>query len=220
VGLGLNQFFTVGQQESSGYNSGGISGTLQDYIPVPMIRYYFNRKLYVQLEFQFNTPQYTRKNLLASQPPVDSLSPVQRKQSSVYIKKLFYFNVPLSVHYSPFDNWNAGAGIQFSRLTNGIGLFEDQVTTTGAPDSTHAKLQSFKGDSVYRKIKTDEFRFLVDLSYTYKKFIVGVRYNQALSKFLNVRISSTQVTQARNSSLQLYLRYVLWDGRKNKPLPK
>ena len=218
AGIGFNQFFSVGQQQKSDYNSGGTSGGLGDYLPVPMVRYYFSKKLYIQLEAQFNTPQYTKKNLVASQSPGDTLSPGRIQQSSVTIKKLFYFNLPLSVHYSPFPNLYLGGGLQYSRLSNGVGLFEDKVVVVGGTDSVKAtKIQSFKGDSTYQKIRTNEFRFLLDINYTYKRFIVGARYNQALSRFLDVHISNTQVTQARNSSLQLYLRYILWDNRKKRP---
>jgi hypothetical protein len=217
IGVGLNQFFTVGGQENSDYNSGGTTGGLSDYIPVPMVRYNFSKRLFVQLEAQFNTPQYTSKNLLASQTPPDSVSAVQQEQSAVYIKKLFYFNLPLSVHFSPLPNTYIGAGLQYSRLSNGVGLFENKLISYGVPDSVEAaKIQSFKGDSVYREMKTHEFRFLVDGSYQYKDFILGVRYNRALSKFINVRISGSQITQARNSSLQLYIRYILWDQRKKR----
>ena len=217
AGIGFNQFFSVGQQQKSDYNSGGTSGGVGDYLPIPMIRYYFSRKLFVQIEAQFNTPQYTKKNLVAGQSAGDTLSPGLVQQNSVVIKKLFYFNLPLSVHYSPLKNLYVGAGLQYSRLSNGVGLYENKVLVTGGTDTVKsAKVYSFKGDSIYQKMRTNEFRFLVDLSYTYKRFIIGARYNQALSKFLNVRISDTQVTQARNSSLQLYIRYILCDGRKKK----
>ena len=109
-------------------------------------------------------------------------------------------------------------------MTNGIGVFNDAYTNsnnnTGNPpiDSIASQTKSFKGDSLYRELKTHELRWLLDVNYTYHHFILGLRYNQALSKFINVHVSSTQVTQARNSSLQLYLRYILWDGRKKKPL--
>jgi hypothetical protein len=65
-GLGLNQFFPVDQQQNSGFNSNGTSGSLTDYIPVPVVRYYFSKKWYVQAEAEINSPQYT-KNILASQ---------------------------------------------------------------------------------------------------------------------------------------------------------
>lgn len=222
VGIGLNQFFTVGSQQESSFNSGGITGTLGDYIPVPMVRYYFNPKLYVQLEAQINTPQYTKKDLVAVSTPVDSIGTTTggariTLQQSVAINKLFYFNLPLSVHYTVFDHVDLGAGLQYSRLTNGVGVFNSNYNS-GGTDSFSTETKSFKGDSVYKEIKTHEFRFLVDANYTWRHFILGLRYNQALSKFIHVEIMPGQITQARNSSLQLYLRYILWDGRKKKPL--
>jgi hypothetical protein len=222
VGIGLNQFFTVGGQQESSWNSGGITGTLEDYIPVPMVRYYFNPKLYVQMEVQINTPQYTKKNLVAVSTPVDSVGTTTggvliTVQKSVSINKLFYFNIPLSLHYTVFGHLDIGTGLQYSRLTNGIGVFNNNIDTGGTA-SLSTETKSFKGDSVYQKIKTHEFRFLVDVNYNWKHFIIGIRYNQALSKFIHVEISPGQITQARNSSLQLYLRYILWDGRKKKPL--
>jgi hypothetical protein len=224
AGIGLNQFFAVGQQEPSKYNSSGTTGVISDYIPVPMVRYYFSRRLYVQLEMQFNSPQYTTKNLLASQSQPDSTGiPGQVITTSIYIKKLFYFNLPLSIHYSPFPNLYIGGGIQFARLTNGIALYEDSNHNTfagGADSLKSSKIKSFKGDTVYRQLKTNEFRLLLDLNYNFKRFVVGARYNRALSDFIHLQLSTNQVTQSRNSSLQVYLRYILWDGRKKALLPK
>jgi hypothetical protein len=221
--IGLNQFFPLGGQQSV-YSSDGTSGTLSDYIPVPVLRYYFNRNLYVQLEAQINTPQATKKNLVISSPPPDTATiPGQTIQSSASIQQLFYFNVPLSVHYTLFDNFDVGAGLQFSRLSNAIGSFDTTTTPLVGNNplitSSSKAVKSFKGDALYQQIKTDEFRFLLDMSYTYKHFIGGLRYNQALSKFVDIQIAPGQTTQGRNSSLQLYLRYILWDGRKKKTPP-
>jgi hypothetical protein len=222
VGIGLNQFFTVGGQQPSSFSSGGITGTLGDYIPVPMVRYYFNPKLYVQLEAQLNTPQYTKKNLVALSTPADSIGTTTtgqtiRTQTTVAINKLFYFNIPLSVHYTVFDHLDLGTGLQYSRLTNGVGVFNNNIDT-GTSNSLTVETKSFKGDTIYKRIKTYEFRFLVDVNYTWQHFIFGLRYNQALSQFIHVEISPGQVTQARNSSLQLYMRYILFDSRKKKAL--
>jgi hypothetical protein len=219
AGIGFNQFFSVGQQQKSDYNSGGTTGGIGDYLPIPMVRYYFSRKLFVQMEAQFNAPQFTKKDLVAGQSAGVTLPSGHVQQNSVVIKKLFYFNLPVSIHYSPIRNLYLGGGVQYSRLSNGVGLYEDKVLVPGGSDTVKAaKLYSFKGDSIYQKMRTNEFRLLLDLNYTYKRFIIGARYNQALSKFINVRLSDAQVTQARNSSLQLYIRYILWDGRKRKAL--
>ena len=224
--IGLNQFFPLGGQQSV-YNSDGTSGTLSDYIPVPVLRYYFNRNLYVQLEAQINTPQATKKNLVISSPPPDTATRQGLTiQSSASIRQLFYFNVPLSIHYTLFDHFDVGAGLQFSRLSNAIGSFDTTTTPTGTGNNplfspvSSKNVKSFKGDALYQQIKTNEFRFLLDMSYTYKHFIGGLRYNQALSKFVDLQVAAGETTQGRNSSLQLYLRYILWDGRKKRGTPE
>jgi len=223
--IGLNQFFPLGGQQSA-YNSDGTSGTLSDYIPVPVLRYYFNRKLYVQLEAQINTPQATKKNLVISAPPPDtSTLSGQRIASSASIQRLFYFNVPLSIHYTVFDHLDIGTGLQFSRLTNAIGSFDTTITPAvivNGPALTTVSskaVKSFKGDALYQQIKSDEVRFLLDMSYTYQHVILGLRYNQALSKFVDIQVAPGQIAQGRNSSLQLYGRYILWDGRKKRNYP-
>lgn len=214
LAIGLNQFFPIGGQQSSSYNSSGTTGVLADYIPVPQVRYHLNKKLYVQLEAQFNAPQYTRQ-ILAQQYLGDSLPQRPRIQHSVYIKKLFYFNLPFSVHYSPAKNLYLGAGLQFSQLKNAVGLFEDKRQNSSIADTGNmSKFKTLKSDSVYDLLKTNEWRFLADANYQWKRFTLGLRYNQAFNYFINVRISNTQITQARNNSLQLYLRYDIWDGRK------
>jgi hypothetical protein len=213
AGIGLNQSFAIGGQQRSNYNSGGTTGGLGDYIPVPMIRYYFSPKLYVQLEAQIHAPQYTKKDLLFSRVPADSVNSLQRSE---YIRKLFYFHLPISVHYSPFKNFYAGAGLQFSRLGNGIALFEDKLIRPGSADSvTSVRVQNLKADSSYWKMKTQEFRLLLDVNYNYKKFVLGLRYDRAFSDFLHVQATNTQTTGSGNSALQLYFRYIFFDNRKN-----
>ena len=215
--IGLNQFFPVGGQQVSDFNSGGITGTLGDYIPVPVVRYYFSKRLYIQLEAQFNAPQYTKKDLVVNTAKPDTLAQGRVSSTTASIRKLLYFNVPLSVHYAPIDGLSLGAGLQFSRLRNAFGSFDTTIRNTVVTpiDSVIGKREStLKGSTIYQNISTNEFRFLVDVNYTYKHFILGLRYNQALSKFINVTVGPGNVTQSRNNSLQLYLRYILWDERK------
>lgn len=218
IAIGLNQFFAIGKQEHSLYNSNGTSGVLADYIPVPQIRYHFNKKLYMQGEAQFNAPQYTG-TILARQSPPDSAIQRPPLQRSVYIKKLFYFNVPFSIHYSPAKNIYLGTGLQFSHLKNAVGLYENKrVGSTSQDTSNTAKFQTLKSDdTTYSLLRTNEWRFLLDANYHWKRLTLGLRYNQAFNYFINARISNTEITQARNNSLQLYLRYDIWDGRK-KPV--
>lgn len=225
AGIGLNQFFPVGPQVQSNFNSSGTNGTITDYLPVPQLRYFFSRKLYVEAEAQFNTPQYTSKNLLASQQVTQDSSNGNQQSSSVYIKKLFYFNLPVSVHYSPVKGLYVGAGLEYAKLTNGVADFSQgarfQNSTGGYYDTVlTSKIIAFKGDSIYQKLRTHEWRLLGDVDYEWKGFTLGLRYNWALNKFINLQVSGSQVTQARNSSLQLYLRYTIWRQRSIRKSPR
>jgi hypothetical protein len=220
-GVGLNQFFPIGGQRGSTYNSDGLTGTLTDYLPVPMIRYYINHKTYLQVEAQLNTPQATKKDLVFNSVSHDTTSiPGKNVETSATIQQLYYFNIPLSFHYAPTDDLNFGVGIQYSHLSNAIGNFDSTITSLTGPSSAvdANATKSFRGDTLYQRIKTNEFRFLIDASYTWKHFVVGLRYNQALTRFINVQLPTGGSTQSRNSSLQLYVRYILWDTRKKKPL--
>ncbi|MEO8961669.1 MAG: hypothetical protein ABI325_07305 [Ginsengibacter sp.] len=224
--VGFNQFFPVGHQKKIDFNSNGRSNSIGDYIPVPVARYYFHKWLYVQAEAQFNAPQYT-KSLLASNS-VSINSSGQGTSKSVFIKKLFYFNLPLSVHYSPVKNLYFGAGIQYSMLTSGVALFENSKSPTlgtqalpaNDPLLISSKIGNLKKAPAYSALRTNEFRFLFDVNYQWEPFTIGVRYNQAFTNFINVHISNNIITQARNSSLQLYLRFTIWDHRKKDLLSK
>jgi hypothetical protein len=214
VAAGFNQFFTVAGQQRSTFNSSGESGSWLDYLPVPQLRYHFNSYLYMTAEAQFNAPQYTRQ-VAISHRRTDTNILGQRVLRSVFVKKLFYFNLPVSVHVTQVKNLNIGLGMQFSRLTNAVGLFQETQQSPNRPDIVQsAKIAGIKGDTSYHLLKTQEWRFLTDVSYNYKRFLLGARYNHALRPFVNLPLSSVRLEQARNHSLQVYVRYTIWDQRR------
>jgi hypothetical protein len=209
--VGVNQFFALGEQAKTRFNSKGESGTWSDYLPVPQFRIHHGSRLHAQLEVQFNTPQYT-KQLTLDRVMGDTNQVGHRVQQTIFIKKLFYFNAPLSVHYRFGNNFTVGAGVQYARLTNAVAFREEKNFVGSRPDSnTTGKIITIKGDSVYQRLRTNEIRFLVDASYRWRNFHAGIRYNQALTPFVNYRISNTEITQARNNSLQAYIRYTLFE---------
>ena len=218
--VGINHFFPVSNQKKINVKSNGTSSGIIDYIPVPVVRYYFHKWLYVEAEAQFISPQYT-KTLLASNSI--SMNPSNQNISkSVFIKKLFYFNLPISIHYSPFKNVYFGAGIQYSMLTNGVALFENsksytlstQVLPLNDPLLISSEIGNLKKAPAYSELRTNEFRFLFDINYQWKPFTIGLRYDHAFTNFINAQISNTVITRAYNASLELNLRYTLWDHRK------
>src|SRR6202012_3209486 len=203
LGIGFNQGVAVsGQQAWNHYNVGSLNSPLLDYIPVPTVSYHFQPKLYVQAEARFHAPQYTQKNLGFFYTGNDTLG---LTPGYVYIEKLFYFQLPVSIHYSPIPNWSIGLGLQYSRYEKGIGYAQ---YTIGAKPASLSRYKSLS-------IEHNDFRGLASLDYTFRNWVVGISYDQAFNQFMHAQHSASVTfnsqTLARNSSFQISLRYTLWD---------
>ena len=207
--IGFNQYIPTGSQQYTGFNSRGNKNIIGDYIPVPQIRYYVNDNLYLQLEAAFNSPQYTPELLLSH--PIDSIQP----NRFIFLKKMYYLRLPLSVHYSLLKNFYTGAGLQYAHLTNATGLY--QVRGPGSVST----LKNLKSDTLYNLLHSNEWDVFADINYCWKDLNVGLRYNKAFGNFVDTTIPGIQHTKAANSSLQLYVRYIIWKrNKKNQRLNK
>ena len=216
VGFSLPLGFPLGDQKPGPYNVNARPNTISDYLPVPHVQYFVNDKVYLQSEIQFMTPQYIQPVLLY-QRKVDQPSNNTALYYSTYARKLYYFNVPLAIHYSPFKNFYLGTGLQFSSLLSGVAMYEERRSfgSTGRDTLVSMRYEKFKNDTLSRAIDGSEFRLMLDANYYWNKFTVGLRYNQALSNYISVRLTPTAPNfQDKNKSLQFYLRYNLWENKK------
>jgi hypothetical protein len=212
-GLSLPLGFPLGDQKMLAYNMSGGHNTVTDYVPAPHLQYHINSKSYLQSEIQLVTPQFIRPVLLYQQKNYTSISTTT---SSIYARKLYYFNVPVSVHYSPFKHFYMGTGLQFSSLLSGVAMHETvrqgMVRSDSLYDFSYAK---FRNDSVSNRLNGNEFRLMLDANYYWNKFTVGLRYNQALSNYVSIRVNAAlPYTSDKNKSLQFYMRYNLWEDKK------
>jgi hypothetical protein len=208
-GIGFNQSIATGQQQRWTNQSGGFNQPLKDYIPVPSVRYHLNSRLYLQAEARIHAPQFTRKDLEFLYVIPDS--PFQaRLLGPIPIKKLFYFQLPVSIHYSPVHNWGVGLGLQYSRFNSGITYNADTAGNRAEPVKDYPDVH----------IRSFEFRGLASVDYSIKKWTLGASYDLSLTRFVNYQLNGPYVyapaVQGRNHSLQLYLRYYFWDTRKKK----
>ena len=216
VGFSLPLGFPLGDQKPGPYNVNARPNTISDYLPVPHVQYFVNDKVYVQSEIQFMTPQYIQPVLLY-QRKVDQPSNNTALYYSTYARKLYYFNVPLAIHYSPFRNFYLGTGLQFSSLLSGVAMYEERRSfgATGRDTLVSMRYEKFKNDTLSSAIDGSEFRLMLDANYYWNRFTVGLRYNQALSNYISVRLTpSAPYFQDKNKSLQFYLRYNLWENKK------
>ncbi|PWU03719.1 MAG: hypothetical protein C5B52_02950 [Bacteroidetes bacterium] len=209
AGLAPYQNFAIGPQEAYNYNSSANKGIATDYIPAPYLQFHLTDKVYVLGEFQFNNPQATSSVLLSQK---NYYNPGQDPyQQNVYLRKLYYFNMPLSIYYSPIKNVYVGSGLQFSSLNSGIAYME-QVNQSN--QLLYSETFKIKEDSLAAKLTGSEFRYLFDANYYWKRFMFGFRYNQALGDYINTQVNNT-TSKAKNQAFALYFRYnILVSGRK------
>ena len=104
-------------------NVNGKRNTLIDFLPSVYVQYHFTKKWYVETEFQFSSPQYTSNHKLAS--AYKEIDPGKKEENAVWLNKLYYLNIPVSIHFTALPNLTIGTGIQYSHLRRSI--FTDEV---------------------------------------------------------------------------------------------
>ena len=218
-GLSLPLGFPVGDQQAVAYNFNAGQNTISDYLPAPHFQYHLNDKSFLQSELQFVAPQFIQPVLLSQNSQV--ISSMQTKYTSIYAKKLYYFNMPFTAYYSPFKHFYLGTGLQFSSMLSGVAMNEEKLYTVTGPNNRDSSISTnytkFRNDTLSSKFDGSEFRVLFDANYYWQKFTVGLRYNQALTNYISIRATPTSgLFQDRNKAVQFYLRYNFWEDKKKK----
>lgn len=222
IGLSLPLAFPLSDQKAFAYNINAGANTALDYLPVPHLQYHINQKSYIQAEIQFASPQFIHPALLyESKYERVGAQNYRFMTNSVYAKKLYYFNLPIGVHYSPFKNFYLGSGVQFSSLMSGVALYEQRGYSSWNPAASDSlfsqSIQKFRNDTVSNRLNSNEFRVMLDANYYWERFTVGLRYNQALSNYVSLRVNNlSPLITDKNKSMQFYLRYNLWEDKKRK----
>ncbi|HRQ16658.1 MAG TPA: hypothetical protein PL085_06275 [Agriterribacter sp.] len=206
AGIAPYQNIAIASQQTYNYNSATGKNIITDYIPSPYLQLHVTNRIYLLSEFQFNTPQAT-PSLLLSHKELAVPSGNAGYTENIYLRKLYYFNMPVSFYYSPVKNFYLGSGLQFSSFNSGLADREQRSSNNTLLRSETIKL---KDDSLSSKINGSEWRYLFDANYYYDRFMFGFRYNQALNNFVDLRVNNIlPPTQARNQAFQLYIRYNL-----------
>jgi hypothetical protein len=217
-GFSLPLAFPLGDQKALSYNFNAGANTVSDYIPSPHVQYRLNKKTYLQTELQFISPQYIRPILLYETRMTTAGN--YMVYNSVYARKLYYFNLPVGIHHSPFPNFYLGTGLQFSTLLSGVGLYEEtKRTMSGDPVSLISeRYGKLSGDSLTNRMNTGEVRLMLEANYYFNRFTFGLRYNQAFNNYADFRVDpTTPYTFDKNKALQFYLRYNLWENVRRRP---
>ena len=207
AGIAPYQNIAIASQQTYNYNSAAGKNIITDYIPSPYLQLHVTNRIYLLGEFQFNTPQAT-PSLLLSHKAFTVPSGNAGYTENIYLRKLYYFNMPVSFYYSPVRNFYIGSGLQFSSFNSGLADIEQRSSNNNT--LLRSETIKLKDDSLSSKINGSEWRYLFDANYYYDRFMFGFRYNQALNNFVDLRINNIlPPTQARNQAFQFYIRYNL-----------
>lgn len=210
AGIAPYQNLAVGAQQYYNYNAAGNRGVATDYIPAPYLQFHVTDRVYLLSEFQFNTPQATPNLLLAQKTNSNPL--INWATENTYLRKMYYFNMPLSFYYSPFKNVYVGSGVQFSSFSSGL-AYREQLD--GNRSVMHSEVLKIREDSLSSSIRSSEWRYLVDANYYVDRFMFGFRYNQALNPYINIKQGANLgAVQARNQAFQFYIRYNIIVSKK------
>jgi hypothetical protein len=217
AGLALNYTVPVSGQSRFNYNLNAKSGMLSDYIPSPYVQFHLNDFVYFQTEINLSSPQFTPRLLLYqtsnSQTGIASLL----EDKTIYAQKLYYFNWPISMHYSPVNNLFLAAGIQFSSFQSGLASIQTRRYMASSPNNSISNdnaIVKFKDDSLAAKLNPTEWRWQLGVDYAIKRFSVGLRYNKSFKDLLNLSMpNSHDIISTRNASLIFSIRYNLFDSK-------
>jgi hypothetical protein len=240
AGAGMSMNIPMAGQSMTAISASGNNNPLLDYLPSVYGQYHFNNKLYIESGLRLFSPQNTEEHTLY-EGYYDATSD-QYKEKEITLKKLYYLDIPVSVHYSPLPKLNIGTGIQYSWLMRSVlkeetclwqkGLdgwgkaWQGEDIVVRSNPEVEEKKYGYYGtasnplqpiDTVARSFRPHEFRLLLDANYTVKRYSFGLRYNLALSNYINANTgyNHTNITD-RNKSLQFYFHYSLLDRRKKK----
>lgn len=210
AGLTLPHSLPVSGQQTAAYNIAAKNSLVTDYLPAPFFQYHVNDKLFLQTEFQFQSPQHTQRLLLSQN--IDTFMSM-RYEKTEHLEKLYYFNIPFNVYYSPVRNFYIGGGLQYSSLLGGIATYEDKSSNGPNVVSHNSVTRRFSDDSTAAAFSPSEWRYQLDANYYFNRFSFGLRYNQSMKDYINTQVGPSAVV-GRNSSFLLYIRFNIWEERK------
>ncbi|MEO6612668.1 MAG: hypothetical protein ABIT05_14690 [Chitinophagaceae bacterium] len=210
AGIGLQQQLPLAGQKFVPYNSQGRKGTLGDYIPSVYLRLSKPGKWFLQTEFRYGAPQYTKEILFRQQVINDTgQAPRFKITNSSTLKKTYYHQLPLTFNYFVLPDWSLGAGIQWNKFSSAVyerqELYHDNTTQL---DTVRSKtIQALDTASGFKR---SYFQAVIETQYQRKRFSFGARYTFGLQPYLRFTLPGGTAQEEKNSALQLFLRYRLW----------
>ena len=193
-------------QSATPYNYLGRKGSLADYIPSVYLRLNAGDKWFLQTEFKYGAPQHTKEFVYNSKIIRDTLG-VQAR-ASYRLKKTYYHQLPLGLHYQLKPGFSVGAGLVLNKFFGAISEQEIRQQTNPFSDTLVSKgIIRDRSDTLFR---ATHWQWFLETQYRYRRFSLGARYASGLQPYINYKNALGEPQQEKNHSLQLFLRFELW----------
>jgi hypothetical protein len=217
AGVALHQLLPIDGQKWTPYNSQGRKGSLADYIPAVYFRMYKNDKWFLQAEFRYGAPQYTKEFLYEQKSKFDSIGPGNSvtTTTSSRLKKTFYHQLPLTFNYFVLPNWSIGTGLVWNKFNSAISdrQVNKKNNSTQVDSLISDGIVKDKGDSNFAK---SYFQAVFETQYRWRRFSIGARYSFGLQPYIKFTLPGGPTQEERNKSFQVFLRYELWKSKAKR----
>ncbi len=214
AGFSLHQQLPVNDQKLVPYNSEGRKGTLADYVPSVYLRMYKRNNWFIQAEFRYGAPQYTKEFLYQQITDTAQNGGITHSSS---LKKTYYHQLPLTFNYFVSKNLSIGAGVVWNRFVSAISsqdvVKHNNITGIDSVISKGTILTSEITDTGYVFARSWSQALFV-AEYKWKRFSVGAKYAIGLEPYIKFELQPGVTQQEKNSSVDIFLRYELWRSKK------
>jgi hypothetical protein len=216
AGIAVHQQIPLAGQKFTPYSASGRKFSLADYLPSVYFRINKENKWFIQTEFRYGAPQYTKEIEYRNYDKPDTIGQVpMMTNTKATVKKTFYHQLPITFNYYVLPNLSIGAGIAWNKFSSAISdQLKVRLNNAGQPDSVITEatgLMKVGRDSVF---SSSYFQAVLEAQYKWKRFSFGARYMAGLQPYIKFTLPGGARQEERNSSLQIFIRYQLWRSGK------
>lgn len=216
AGFGLHQQVPMAGQTFTPYSSQGRKASLADYLPSVYLRLEKEKKWFLQGEFRYGAPQYTKQFTYRQQLVPDTGSNPQYSTLTAYgLKKTFYHQLPVTFHYFIRPEWSIGAGMQWNLFKSAVAEIEINRKNNFTQIDSLVSRSIFKEEGNGSLFRKTYWQAVVESQYKWNRFSFGARYAFGLQPYIQFTLPGQSLRQERNHVLQFFIRYELWRQKDN-----
>ena len=213
AGVGMHQQIPVGEQKSVSYNYYGKPNTVSDYIPSVYLRLHSEEKWFIETGARYGVPQAVPQFSYSQITTLDTMN-TKVNRTSVFLRKTYYHQVPLSFNYYILPNWSIGGGGIYSIFHGAVAEREvhsyNYLNQEETMQKSIVRIKEFNDSFLYKT----QTHLLLQTEYKWNRLSLGLRYTKGLESYIKYTMPDGTVVDEKNHSLEMMLRFRLWQSKK------